>query len=282
MGAAMGMVGQVAGLAGSFGGGGGGNQASPITFDATGYANKANSFLDEALGSAIDYSEKFTDRAADVARTQEQIAQDRNAPFKLAGMTGLDKYMDSMATSRPEMGSFLVAQALEDETKRNAAMKGLRDVADDIYAKQPNMLSFGGYTDPYKTVRSAGNPAEVREKMERMYPGSQFTEQTVRLANRNRDSGFQGAGDLGIQHTGAESYAEKFASVFPQVLQEGRYTGGGVISPEFRDMTQKLLGESNRALSNYDETMRYWTPEKSSIAKGWNTGLFSDAQWRDV
>jgi len=292
----MGVIGQVAGAAGSFGGGGG-PEPSPITFDATGYANKANDFLDQALGSAIKYSEKYTEKAADKAKLGDEVAQARNAPYKLAGYTGLDHYLDSMAVERPEMGSFVLANALEKQANRVSAMDNMARTAGDISADEASGL-FGGWGDQpglsgnKVTGLPSGNMSEadrVRQQGEMVarinYGKSAYDKGQMdpTYANFMSAAGQMSAPNVGgFQVDSPQAYLEGLAGMSKQLLNEGRYYGGGSIPEAERKAIAAQAREASRAVTDYDAATRYWTPEMGSIARGYQTGLFSAPKWVNV
>ncbi len=127
----------------------GGGGAGEIDFDAREYADEANSFLDDALRTAIPISEAFTTRAIsevqrqfDIGRSDlkeyNALAQAQGAPYREAGYQALDMYQDTLGMPRLSSGSSAMAKALENKAKQQGAQRQLQSAASQ-FASQTNL-----------------------------------------------------------------------------------------------------------------------------------------------
>ena len=140
MGSALGAIGSIAGAFGGGGGGGGGKaqMVDPAFIEAA--RDHSLDFLDQALRSAIPYSEYFTEKAINEQRRQFELsrsdvreyyerAQAQTAPYREAGFQALDTLQDTLGMSRLESGSSAMYHSMENQAKQDAARRQMRMAA---------------------------------------------------------------------------------------------------------------------------------------------------------
>lgn len=281
---------------GMFGGGGGGS----IDFDAREYANQANGMLDKALTNAIQYTEQYTDKAADLAKQGDEVSQARNAPYRLASYNALDKYMESMGLARPEMGAYKLANALERDATRQAAIDELTKAAREVRDIDTSGIvpDWQGHTNPTPDAWSGNSIEGTMTEAERI---AHAARNVMRHNNGINPYGstygpyMQAVGQMTAANPGgllvddAAAYLQAMDKIGSATLREGRWYGGGVIPYTLESQPEKsvvgirdMIRKSQDALADYRADTRFWTPEMSSIAKGFNQGLLTPAKWVEV
>lgn len=101
-----------------------------VNFNATDWANKANSYLTNALNQGISQSNKYNQAAINSQlATQNQanqaaaqgfdMSQALNAPQRLATYNALDAYQSSLGLPTPTAGSFQLASAMENQVRHD-------------------------------------------------------------------------------------------------------------------------------------------------------------------
>jgi hypothetical protein len=111
-----------------------------VNFNAADWANTANNYLTSALNQGIAQSEKYNNAAigasnaatgqANQALTQGyDMAQALNSPQRLATYQALDAYQDSLGLARPNVGSFQLASALENQARGDQNIPGQQYIA---------------------------------------------------------------------------------------------------------------------------------------------------------
>ena len=114
-----------------------------VNFNAADWANTANNYLTSALNQGIAQSEKYNNAAIDATKAYQNqanaasaqgydMAQALNAPQRLAGYQALDAYQDSLGLARPNVGSFQLASALENQARGDANVPGQAAVANSF------------------------------------------------------------------------------------------------------------------------------------------------------
>lgn len=111
-----------------------------VNFNAADWANTANNYLTSALNQGIAQSEKYNNAAIDASKAYQgqsnqamaqgfDMAQALNAPQRLAGYQALDAYQDSLGLSRPNVGSFQLASALENQARGDQNLPQQQQIA---------------------------------------------------------------------------------------------------------------------------------------------------------
>lgn len=129
-------------------GGSGGSQPIDISkylvnFNASDWANTANQYLTSALNQGITASNTYNQAAIGAANAAQQqsnkaltqgfdMSQALNAPQRLAGYQALDAYQDSLGLARPNVGSFQLASALENQARGDQNVPGQVAVANSF------------------------------------------------------------------------------------------------------------------------------------------------------
>lgn len=100
-----------------------------VNFNASDWANQANQYLGSAMNQSMDYGEKYNQAAINSQQAFQQQANQGNmagynmaqavqAPQRFAGYQALDAYQDTLGLARPEMGSYQLANSLEQTAKQ--------------------------------------------------------------------------------------------------------------------------------------------------------------------
>lgn len=111
-----------------------------VNFNAADWANTANNYLTSALNQGIAASNQYNQKAIDSQLTAQnqanqaatqgyEVAQALNAPQRLATYGALDSYQDSLGLARPTVGSFQLAQSLENQARGEANLPGQNAIA---------------------------------------------------------------------------------------------------------------------------------------------------------
>lgn len=101
-----------------------------VNFNASDWANKANSYLTNALNQGIAQSNKYNQAAINSQLTTQNqanqagaqgydLAQALNAPQRLATYNALDAYQQSLGMATPTVGSFQLASAMENQARHD-------------------------------------------------------------------------------------------------------------------------------------------------------------------
>lgn len=99
-----------------------------INFNSSTWANQANKYLQSALDQGLGYSEKYNQAAIDTTKAYQNqanealrggydMAQAVQAPQRMAAYNALDRYQDTLGLARPTVGSFQLANSLENMAK---------------------------------------------------------------------------------------------------------------------------------------------------------------------
>jgi len=100
-----------------------------VNFNSSDWANQANQYLGSALNQGMGYGEKYNQAAIDTQQAYQQqanqaqmggynMAQAVQAPQRFAGYQALDAYQDTLGLARPEVGSYQLANSLEQTAKQ--------------------------------------------------------------------------------------------------------------------------------------------------------------------
>lgn len=111
-----------------------------VNFNAADWANTANQYLTSALNQGISASNQYNQKAIDsqlnaqnqanqAAAQGYNMSQALTAPQRLATYGALDAYQDTLGLARPTVGSFQLAQALQNQATGNTNLLGQSAVA---------------------------------------------------------------------------------------------------------------------------------------------------------
>ena len=96
-----------------------------INFNSSDWANQANTHLQQAMNQGLQYSEKYSQQAANVLQDYDKQSQQQmkqgfaqsqalNAPQHLATYNALDTYLGTLGQATPVGGSFQLAQGMQN------------------------------------------------------------------------------------------------------------------------------------------------------------------------
>lgn len=266
-----------------------------IDFNASDWANQANSFLSDALMLGLPYSERFTQEAIDATKDAQkqanaaqeagyQKAQALDAPQRLAGYNALDSYLDTLSVARPEMGSFKLANALESAAQREKALTDLGIEVGNVQDYQ-NIRDLGStVVDPVtgKETYMPGIYAENMLKMAKdMKAGNWFPSTNTSAGYVPLNSLQGGYLPLSMQR----AYGGMSGSLPGQGSNQFQVGSGSLpqVGPmSAMEQTDQTIKDLQGALSDYNRATQYYTPEQGAIASSFNKGLLSTPQWANV
>lgn len=251
-----------------------------IDTDVDGAVAKANSYLTDALQMGLPYSERFTQQAIDALNKAQEKAQSQleqgfqrnqalNAPYRLAGYTALDSYMDTLSMARPEMGSYKLATALENTADREAALKELGQDVSDV-RKYQNIGDVGEYDENGNYVPGlyAENMSAMAKNMlaNNWFPSQNTSQGYVPL--KGLQGGYLVPGTYGYGGTaGAGTGSIPSASLPPMTASE---------------QTRRTIMDLGNAMNDFRQSTQYYTPEQGGIAASFNKGMLGPTQWVNV
>lgn len=227
------------------------------------FEREAQIYLDQALRTALPYTEFFTQRAIDnmnrmfdISRSDVQkyyeLSQAQTAPYREAGFQALDSLQDTLGIARPKSGSSAMYHAMENKAKEDALRR--RMAAEATQTARDMDMSPQAAQNFIAAARYGTNPAGLNTAL-REYASSAYPRD---FGLRATDSLFRDRGDPREEGADPGTYEEfREPNAYNDLLRQtfNRYNPRSQ-AMDFATRTSELGSELMRAIQSQSSRQR--------------------------